>query len=752
MLRNALCFCIQCYGDAIRTDAIAVSVIIPYLLYGYAGFFRFVAVRQGRNLAFRHNSAKIISLRQPVCVLRPVVNVRFAICVLRKIINLHLPAVSLIQRYGLNELVRSIPPVSDLLFQVDFDLGRALTILIISVIPYLSDDYPDYLRGIGVGYVVAAYTCCIICYCILGDRIIDHFSIRILRQIFPFPAPGVRCRDSLYFIGQLCAVCKQVNLNLPWTLAILIVRIVPGLASADVNCLRCVRVGYIVAPYTCCITCYCILGDRIINFSSVRILRQICECPLPVICCRDSLYLIGQFCAIRIQTDRDAARTLAILVVRIVPILASADVDCHRDMHVGYVVTIHNSHVILYRILGDRVNDFFSFCILRQILPFPAPVVRCRDSLYLIGQLCAVCKQVNLNLTWALAILVICIVPDFASFDINCLRDVAITHKKTSSIRIFNFPHALIHISIQTFLTFLPEVIDYLTIFVLGKIIHSQCPTVVLACSQHIITNSSCDTSYLLFQNHGNTIRTFAVLITVIQPYLANYTFGCLRRIGVGYVVAAYTCCIICYCILGDRILNLGSVRILRQICECPLPVICCRDSLYLIGQLSVIRIQTDRDAAWTLAILVVIIVPGLASADVDQFFIYNFEALFSKVFYFHCKFISADRHLSVRFANFFHTVSNFIAVTIRDREVFPCVMPVVFCIQSRRITVLCFGSILRFTKQLNLYTCICWDIVFLYPLFSYHKARGFFSIFENNRIATGKFIQDYIVCVSFSF
>ena len=146
MLRNALCFCIQCYGDAIRTDAIAVFVIIPYLLYGYADFFRPVAVRQGRNLAFRHYSAEIISLRQSVCVLRPVVNVRFAICVLRKIINLHLPAVSLIQRYGLNELVRSIPPVSNLLFQVNYDLGRALTILIVRVIPYLLNDHPDYLR------------------------------------------------------------------------------------------------------------------------------------------------------------------------------------------------------------------------------------------------------------------------------------------------------------------------------------------------------------------------------------------------------------------------------------------------------------------------------------------------------------------------------------------------------------------------------------------------------------------------------
>ena len=386
-----------------------------------------MCVRQGCNLAFRHNTIEIIAfLFQSSCVLRPVVKVQLAICVLRKIPNLHLPAVFFIQRYSLNELIRCIPAVSNLIFQVNLKLGRALAVLVVLVIPYLSDDYPDYLRGIGVGYVVAAYTCCIICYCILGDRIIDHFSIRILRQIFPFPAPGVRCRDSLYFIGQLCAVCKQVNLNLPWTLAILIVRIVPGLASADVNCLRCVRVGYIVAPYTCCITCYCILGDRIINFSSVRILRQICECPLPVICCRDSLYLIGQFCAIRIQTDRDAARTLAILVVRIVPILASADVDCHRDMHVGYVVTIHNSHVILYRILGDRVNDFFSFCILRQICEFPAPVVRCCYGLNLISQLCAICIQTDRDAAWTLAILVVRIVPCLASFNVDCLRCVRV--------------------------------------------------------------------------------------------------------------------------------------------------------------------------------------------------------------------------------------------------------------------------------------------------------------------------------------
>ena len=219
-------------------------------------------------------------------MLRPVVKDLFAICILRKVLNRHYPAVSFIQRYSLNELIRSIPAVSDLLFQVNLKLSRALAILVVLVIPYLSDDYPNYLRGIGVGYVVA--------------------------------------------------------------------------------------------PYTCCIICYCILSDRIINFCSVRILRQICECPLPVICCRDSLYLIGQLCAIRIQTDRDAAWTLAILVVRIVPVLASADVDCRRDVHVGYVVAIHNSHVILYRILGNRILNFGScIFVLRQICEAPAPVVRC---------------------------------------------------------------------------------------------------------------------------------------------------------------------------------------------------------------------------------------------------------------------------------------------------------------------------------------------------------------------------------------
>ena len=246
-----------------------------------------MCVRQGCNLAFRHNTVEIIAfLFQSSCVLRPVVKVQLAICVLRKILNLHLPAVFFIQRYSLNEFIRCIPAVSNLIFQVNLKFGRALAVLIVLVIPYLSDDYPNYLRRIGIGYVVA--------------------------------------------------------------------------------------------PYTCCIICYCILRNRINNLSSVRILRQICECPLPVICCRDSLYLTGQLCAIRIQTDRDAAWTLAILVFRIVPSLASADVDCRRDVYVGYVITIHNSRVILYCILGNRILNFGScIFVLRQICEVPAPVRFC---------------------------------------------------------------------------------------------------------------------------------------------------------------------------------------------------------------------------------------------------------------------------------------------------------------------------------------------------------------------------------------
>ena len=48
MLRNAVRLCIQSYGDAPRTDAIPVSIIVPYLLYGYACFFRCVRIDQKR--------------------------------------------------------------------------------------------------------------------------------------------------------------------------------------------------------------------------------------------------------------------------------------------------------------------------------------------------------------------------------------------------------------------------------------------------------------------------------------------------------------------------------------------------------------------------------------------------------------------------------------------------------------------------------------------------------------------------------
>ena len=246
-----------------------------------------MCVRQGCNLAFRHNTVEIIAfLFQSSCVLRPVVTVQLAICVLRKILNLHLPAVSFIQRYSLNELIRSIPSVSDLLFQVNLKLSRALAILVLIVIPYLSDDYPNYLRRIGVGYVVTPYTCCIICYCILRNRINNLSSVRILRQICECPLPVICCRNSLYLIGQRCAIRIQTDRDAARTLAILVVIIVPGLASADVDCRRDVHVGYVVTLYLCCIICYCILGNCILNFGScIFVLRQICEAPAPVRFC-----------------------------------------------------------------------------------------------------------------------------------------------------------------------------------------------------------------------------------------------------------------------------------------------------------------------------------------------------------------------------------------------------------------------------------------------------------------------------------
>lgn len=189
---------------------------------------------------------------------------------------------------------------------------------------------------------------------------------------------------------------------------------------------RCVRVGYVVAPYTCCISCYCILRDRISEFLSSLILRETLVAVAPLI---PSLH-----------PDRSTSVTSAFSMpspslyrCSVTPsgrlpswffasfqvLLPLMSIVC-RDMHVGYVVTIHNSRVILYRILGNCILNLGScIFVLRQICEAPTPVVRCCYGLNLISQLCAICKQMNFNLAWTLAILIVIIVPGLASADID---------------------------------------------------------------------------------------------------------------------------------------------------------------------------------------------------------------------------------------------------------------------------------------------------------------------------------------------
>ena len=120
----------------------------------------------------------------------------------------------------------------------------------------------------------------------------------------------------------ILAIRQKVDGNIVWTLAILIVVVVPCFGNADAGFTRSVRIGYIGSIVACAVICDRIFFHRVGEFRTVLIFRQVTECPAPVIGGCDFLALY--FLAIGQQADRYALRPYAVLVVVIIPRLCAA--------------------------------------------------------------------------------------------------------------------------------------------------------------------------------------------------------------------------------------------------------------------------------------------------------------------------------------------------------------------------------------------------------------------------------------------
>ena len=133
---------------------------------------------------------------------------------------------------------------------------------------------------------------------------------------------------------SLCfPVCIELYLYAARTSAVLIICVIPALNHTNAGLSGCIGICYIMSLYMCLIIRYCILGNRIGDLCSILILRKICKTPAPVVIRADFFFIyFGSICQ---QSDRNGFRTLAVLIICIIPGLASGYFRCLRGMAVG---------------------------------------------------------------------------------------------------------------------------------------------------------------------------------------------------------------------------------------------------------------------------------------------------------------------------------------------------------------------------------------------------------------------------------
>ena len=170
-------------------------------------------------------------------------------------------------------------------------------------------------------------------YCI-GDILSGFLCIQAVPGIGPLVS---FVQDNCFSLG--CFICIQLHLDLFRTLSILVVAVIPCLGHADAGLSWCIAVGNVITVNLGRIIRHCILSYRIYDLFSVCILRQVCKAVLPaIICCHG---LACGFFSVCKKPYGNAVCSLSVLVVCIIPGLASADAGLLRCMAVRDVVSFY---------------------------------------------------------------------------------------------------------------------------------------------------------------------------------------------------------------------------------------------------------------------------------------------------------------------------------------------------------------------------------------------------------------------------
>ena len=216
--------CKKVYGDAGRAFAVLIVVVVPGLSSGNGGKLWSMCVSQRgyssificlgqliifRNIYFCPGISDVISIRLfcKIC---------YSLC----------PVIGSIQS---NRCVSCFSVCKESYC----DALRTFSILIVRIAPDLGYSCTGLSRGVAVGNIILIVSGCVLRYRILAYGVLDFLAVCIFRQIGEAVGPVIL---SSYGLG-ICdaAICKKVNCDLLRALSVLIVRIFPGLGSADIN-------------------------------------------------------------------------------------------------------------------------------------------------------------------------------------------------------------------------------------------------------------------------------------------------------------------------------------------------------------------------------------------------------------------------------------------------------------------------------------------------------------------------------------
>ena len=232
-------------------------------------------------------------------------------------------------------------------------------------------------------------------------------------------------------------------------------------------------------------------------------------------------------------------------------------------------------------------------------------------------------------------------------------------------------------------LHFLYGVGNLLPICVSIQLCKAICPLVPFAQGQCL----SCILS-VRQQLHCDALRTDSILVIVILPGLGHSHTGLSWGIAVCYIIPINCRSVILHCILGDCVVDLHAILILRQVREAPGPTVISSHCLCFIFQFCTVGIQTDSNGFRAFTVLVLCIIPGLRAGNV-----YSLRCM-AVGDYITLGGISSDYCIISCYFYFFNCINNLLAICILI-QVCKAIFPPVPFAQSQ-----CLSCILSVRQQ----------------------------------------------------